>query len=186
MYLVTTTLLNSWQYLWKVDEEYQESAWQDFIDLLNKVRKPPNDAMIRGIEFEADCIAGLVPGISEIIKGGTFQYAASKETKVAGERVLLYGKIDVLKAGIIYDIKSTSKYELQKYHDSTQHHMYMNMIPNAVKFVYLINNGNDTFQEIYRRDEIKPVEPIIAQFYEWLKDKNLWNIYTEKWQTRQG
>jgi hypothetical protein len=184
MYLVTTTLLNSWQYLWKVDEDYQDNAWQDFVDLLNKVRKPPNEAMQRGIQFEADCVAGLVPGISEIIKDGVFQYSASKETKVAGESVLLYGKIDVLKAGIIYDIKSTSKYETQKYHDSVQHHMYLTMVLNAVKFVYLINNGHETFIETYRRHEIRAVEPLIEQFYAWLKQKNLWEVYTSKWQSR--
>jgi hypothetical protein len=186
MYLVTTTLLNSWQYLWKVSEEYQESSWNDFLDMLNKVKKPPNEAMQRGIQFEADCVAGLVPGISEIIRGGVFQYSASKETKAGGESVLLYGKIDVLKAGIIYDIKSTSKYELQKYHDSVQHHMYLTMVPNAVKFVYLINNGYETYKETYRRDEVKPVEPLIEQFYAWLKERNLWQVYTEKWQSRQG
>jgi hypothetical protein len=186
MYLVTTTLLNSWSYQWKVSEEYEQSAWQDFVDLLNKVRKPPNEAMQRGLQFEADCMAGLVPGISERIRGGVYQYSASKETKVGSESVLLYGKIDVLKAGIIYDIKSTSKYELQKYHDSVQHHMYLTMIPNALKFVYLINNGYDTYEETYRRHEIKPVEPLIDQFYRWLKEKNLWQIYTEKWQSRQG
>jgi hypothetical protein len=184
MYLVTTTLLNSWHYLWKVDEQYQDNAWQDFVDLLNKVRKPPNEAMQRGIQFEADCVAGMVPGISEIIKDGVFQYSASKETKVAGEAVLLYGKIDVLKAGIIYDIKSTSKYELQKYHDSVQHHMYLTMVPNAVKFVYLINNGHETFIETYRREEIRALEPLIEQFYAWLKQKNLWEVYTSKWQSR--
>lgn len=186
MYLVTTTLLNSWSYLWKVDEAYEQQSWQDFIDLLNRIRKPPNEAMQRGLQFEADCIAGLVPGISEKIKGGVYQYSASKETKVGNERVLLYGKIDVLKAGIIYDIKSTIKYELQKYHDSIQHHMYMTMIPNAVKFEYLINNGRETFIETYRRDEIRPVEPTIDQFYQWLKERNLWQVYTEKWQTRNG
>lgn len=184
MYLITTTLLNSWSYLWKADDEYADNAWKDFINLLNRNRQPPNEAMIRGIQFEADCVAGLVPGISEVIQGGTFQYTAKKEIEVAGVSVLLYGKIDILKAGIIYDIKSTSKYELQKYHDSMQHHMYMTMVPNAVKFVYLINNGHETYVETYRRDEIKPVEPTISTFYQWLKDKKLWELYTTKWQSR--
>lgn len=186
MYLVTTTLLNNWQYLWKAREEYEDNAWADFISLLNREKKPPNEAMLRGLQFEEECIAGNVPGISEIIRGGTYQYSASKETKVAGIPVLLYGKIDILKAGIIYDIKSTAKYELQKYHDSVQHHMYMTMIPNAIKFVYLINNGHETFIETYRRDEIRPVEPLIEQFYNWLHSKNLWQVYADKWQSRQG
>ena len=186
MYLVTTTLLNSWGYLWKVGEDYEQSAWADFLDLLNKVKKPPNEAMQRGLQFEADCMAGMVPGISELIKGGAFQYSASKEIKVGSESVLLYGKIDVLKAGIIYDIKSTSKYELQKYHDSVQHHIYLTLVPNAIKFVYLINDGEHTYQETYRREEVRPIEPTIDQLYRWLKERNLWTIYADKWQSRQG
>jgi len=185
MLLVTTSLLNSWLYIWKASEEYTEKAYSDFVDSLQKVKQPPNEAMLLGIAFEDDCIAGKVPGISEIIEGGAFQYKAKKEIKVDDIDVMLYGKIDVLKAGIVYDIKRTSKYEVNKYFDSMQHHMYLTMIPEATEFHYLANDGFTTYWESYTRDDLIDLVPVIRNFFNWLKDRNLWGIYETHWLARK-
>jgi hypothetical protein len=185
MLLVTTSLLNSWLYIWKAQEEYTDQAYNEFVESLQKVKKPPNEAMLLGIEFENECIAGNVPGISEVIKNGIFQYTAKKEIKVEDKDVLLYGKIDVLKAGIIYDIKRTGKYETNKYFDSMQHHMYLTMIPEAREFHYLINDGHNTYWESYTRDEVIDLVPVIKDFFNWLKSRNLWGIYETHWLARK-
>jgi hypothetical protein len=185
MLLVTTSLLNSWLYIWKASEENTDKAYAEFVDSLQKVAKPANEAMLLGIAFEDDCIAGKVAGISEVIEGGAFQYKAKKEIKVDNHDVLLYGKIDVLKAGIIYDIKRTSKYETNKYFDSMQHHMYLTMIPEATEFHYLANDGNNTYWESYSRDDLIDLVPVIRNFFDWLKNYNLWGIYQTHWSARK-
>lgn len=182
---ITQTLLNSWNYVMSCDDERTQTAYNDFINTLNKIYTPPNIYMERGIQFEQDCVDGNVEGISELIKGGVFQATGTKVIEVDDVEVLLYGKLDCLKAGIIYDIKRVSKYETQKYYDSYQHHLYMEMIPEAIEFTYLINDGENTYYETYRRDECKPMAPVIHHFFNWLKERNLFGVFQEKWKQKE-
>jgi hypothetical protein len=179
---ITTSLLNSWLYIFKSDDT--EKAYEDFLNSLNKTPGPPNIYMERGIEFEQQCVDGIVPVISDLIKGGVFQAVATKDIEVDNIPVLMYGKLDVLKAGIIYDIKRVSKYETQKYFDSYQHHFYMELVPEAREFRYLINDGNETYVETYRRDETIPLTPVISSFFSWLRSKGLFALYIHKWQAK--
>jgi hypothetical protein len=184
-YLITTSLLNSWAYIFNAeDEEKSQKALNEFINSLNKIPIATNFFMQRGIDFEDECVEGKVPGISEVIKDGVFQAVAMKDVKIHGTNVLMYGRLDCLKAGKIYDIKRVSKYETQKYYNSYQHHFYMELIPEALEFHYLINDGDKTYWESYTRDEKKDIISVIASFYKWLKDNNLWETYKLKWKSK--
>lgn len=59
--------------------------------------------------------------IANIIKGAQLQYRARRIIPVGDMSLVLYGKIDALKAGVVYDIKFSSGYEKGKYFSSTQH-----------------------------------------------------------------
>jgi hypothetical protein len=184
-YLVTTSLLNSWAYIFKAkDAEAAKNAFNEFSNSLNKIPIPTNFYMKRGIEFEEECAQGKVPGISEVIEGGVLQAVAMKDVKIQGTNVLMYGRLDCLKAGKIYDIKRVARFETQKYYDSYQHHFYMELIPEAEEFHYLINDGNQTYWESYRRDEKIDIISVIATFYKWLKDNDLWETYKLKWKSK--
>ena len=197
MWLITATLLNSWLYLFKVDEQYYDKSYEEFVALLNKERRPPNQFMLDGIQFEQDCVEGRIAGISEVIKDGSFQLTAMKEIKVDGVDYLLYGKLDAVKGGVVYDIKKNVRYEVGKYFDSIQHHIYMQIVPEAKKFVYLIGVSQsedaqeatgqrfNIFTETYDRYECVDVSATIYQFINWLKEKNLIEIYHEKWRARE-
>lgn len=122
---------------------------------------------------------------ADIVKDGQLQCVASKEIELCGINLLLYGRLDALKAGVIYDIKfSASSYDKGKYFSSTQHPMYLELIPEAGEFSYLISNGSSLWTETYRRDESPDIRDYIRDFISWLKAHDLYETYKERWRTQ--
>lgn len=113
--------------------------------------------------------------------GGVLQYRARREVQIGGIPIVLYGRLDALKAGQIIDIKFSGHYERGKFIDSTQHPMYLELVPEATAFTYLISNGTDVWTETYRREETRSIYPIAADFLAWLSDVGLMDLYREKW-----
>lgn len=197
-YLMTHSLLSSWLYAIKEDQFEDETTERDrfteFMDVLNRVPTQPTQAMQDGIDFE-DTVMSFVRGVPDLggkwdaaanivasfVRGGLFQYKAKWPATVAGTDFLLYGRLDALKAGEIYDIKFTKNYDRGKYFGSTQHPLYMELVPEARRFTYLVSNGNDVWTESYTRGETRSIFPVIADFTEWLKDYDLFKVYVEKW-----
>ena len=190
-YKVTATLLNSWGYIWQVDDEKYQSAYESFIKTLKRIKEPPNFFMLRGLEFEKDCYNGLVPDISKIIRDGAYQVYLQKPIKVDDLDVMLVGVLDALKGGVIYDIKRVNQYDLQKYLPSYQHHIYFELVDTADKFVYLVAAGTSDkleylthYQEEYTQDDKIDVAQAISQFYQFLRDNGLWEIYIQNWEIK--
>lgn len=160
-FIITPTLYSNWYWYNRLDGKTKE----DFLNTLNKVKEPPTDAMLAGINFEdavhADCVDGL-PGevdgtdlyarcvrkVAETVNGGLWQQPCGKEITIGGVDYILYGKIDVLKRDWIFDIKFTGSYEVGKYTDSVQHDLYM-FCTGIHKFAYLPSDGKDTWREDY-------------------------------------
>ena len=107
--------------------------------------------------------------------------AVPRKHHAADRRILLYGRLDALKAGTITDIKFSKKYERGKYIDSTQHPMYMRIVPEAQQFTYLISNGVDVWHETYRRDEVPDIVPTVERFFDWLEVSGYMAIYEKHW-----
>ena len=193
MYLITASLLNSWNYLFKVSEKYYDDAFENFVRSLKRERIEANEYMIAGIQFEDDCIAGKINGISEIIKDGQYQVVVKEWVKIDNIDYLLYGRIDVLYKGVVYDIKRKWKYEVGSFLDSFQHHLYMQCVPEAKKFEYLIgvknsarkeeitNDSFEIYYETYLREECREINNDIREFVSWLKEKDLYEIYEKNW-----
>lgn len=197
-YLITHSLLSSWLWAMKSDPyediTTERNAFDDFLHVLNREPTEETEAMRNGLDFE-DTVMSFVRGvpnlggkwddaaekIASIVRGGLFQYKAKKPVTVAGVDFLLYGRLDVLKAGQIYDIKFSKSYDRGKYFDSTQHPLYMELIPEAEKFNYLVSNGTDVWTESYTREETRSIFPVIYDFTDWINCNGLWKIYAEKW-----
>ena len=198
MYLLTHSLLSSWLYAMK-DSPYEDATTErdSYAEFLQALRREPGEqteAMQNGIEFE-DLVTDIVNGDADtshkwyeaackaarIVKGGQLQYKAKKELTVSGVKILLYGRLDVLKAGEIIDTKFSKGYERGKYITSTQHPVYLELIPEAEKFTYLVSNGTEVWTETYRRDETPSVTPIIESFIAYLKENGLWDLYVSHW-----
>lgn len=200
-YMVTHTLLGAWQHAMAenpyADATTEEDPMEDFLKVLRREPREATEAMQNGLDFEALCYR-LARGIHEttnkddkwydagcqiadVIRGGAIQYKAKTTLTVAGTEILLFGVLDVLKAGTIYDIKFSKGYDRGKYFDSTQHPAYFQLIPEAKEFTYLVSNGSAVFTETYRREDTRSIVPTIADFLSWLDSTGLDGIYKEKW-----
>lgn len=197
-YLLTQSLLNSWLYQYKCFDGYEDQAHQSFLDTLNRKRSPTTDAQQRGIDFESMVYdicdkKGDVSNkwyesaskIADSVRGARRQFVGMKNITVSGVDLLLYGRFDALKAGVIYDIKFTTKYSVGKFFDSPQHPMYMEILPEANEFTYLVSNGSHVWSETYRKDEIKPITDTIKAFFDYLDVARLTDVYRDKWRSRK-
>lgn len=189
-YLLTQSLLSSWLYIYNAFDSYEDQAHDDFIATLNRVDKPPTEAMTAGIEFEnlvnaaadgAEPKTNCVRVIADIVRGGQKQVALYRDKNIGGIDFLLYGRLDYLKAGIIYDIKYSKSYEAGKYTESIQHPFYFELCPEARQFEYLISNGNDVFTEKHQRSLTPGIDRTVTEFIDFLKTSRILNIYFEKW-----
>lgn len=188
---VTATLLNSWNYIYEVEDDKTQDAFDSFVKTLQRIKEPPNFFMQRGLDFEKDCYNGLVPDISKVIRDGAFQVYVEKQIKVDDLDVKLVGVLDCLKEGVIYDIKRVNQYDLQKYYHSYQHQMYFEMVEDADKFVYLVAAGTNNdfvsfYQEEYTREDKIDITKVISNFFKFLRDNKLWETYIKNWETPTG
>lgn len=190
-FYITPSLLNSWIY------NIKNGTLEDFIKVLNKEDFEPSESILKGFEFEK-----YMQENYEETLNGAYQVKVSKEY---GD-YLLYGIIDCLKGGIIYDYKYTKNYDVGKFFNNHQTLMYLEMIPEASKMVYLITNKFEKIEypdnnfkdiknveynvgEIFREEYIKDLFPetmetVIHKFEEWLKMYGLYETYTEKWKCK--
>lgn len=190
-YYITPTLLNSWQY------NIKNGTLEDFIKILNKEEFEPSESILKGFEYEKY----MQENYKETL-GGAYQVKVSKEY---GD-YLLYGIIDCLKGGIIYDYKYTKNYDVGKFFNNHQTLMYLEMVPEASKMVYLITNKfnkteypdmnfkdiknveyevGDIFREEYTKDMFpETIDSILHKFGQWLKQYNLYDLYVEKWKCK--
>lgn len=198
-YMITHSLLSSWLYaIMPVKYETDKDPMEDFLRVLRREPTPDNEALAAGRHFE-DLVTAIAENnsvdihdkeyeaaekIANIVKGGQFQVPAYKTIKVNNTDIFLYGRLDVLKAGEIYDIKHSKSYERGKYIDSTQHQVYMELVPEAKSFTYLISNGRDVWTERYLREEVQPIQPVVSDFINWLQHCDFYDMWTEYWETK--
>lgn len=200
MFWMTQSLLSSWLYYRNAEEPFAESAYESFLASLRREKGKQTRAMLEGIEFEAlvnDAVAGkfreppnekwkmAVHRFAKLCTGGQAQVPVCGHLTVSGMDFVLYGVCDYVKAGRIYDIKKVSRYEYGKYVNSPQHSMYFYMLPEAVRFDYLIFDGSTCYTETYRRCDCKPVEVTIAEFIRYLNDTGQMDSYKSNWSMNQ-
>jgi hypothetical protein len=119
--------------------------------------------------------------VAGIVGGGILQYRARKIIEVGGLTLVLYGRLDCLKSGEIYDIKFSKGYDRGKYINSTQHPTYLELVPEAQGFTYLVSNGSEVWTERYRREETPAILPTISYFLEWMQAMGFLDTYKERW-----
>ena len=200
-YLITHSLLSSWLYSMKTspyeDATTERDPYQEFLQVLRREPTPTTDAMQNGIDFE-DLVTAIVNNdqegmqrnpkwfdaaakVAQIVRGGRLQYKAREEIEVSGMTFVLYGRLDALKSGVVYDIKFSKGYDRGKYIDSTQHPTYLEIVPEAEEFTYLISNGTEVWTETYRRDETRDIKLVITDFVMFLRETGLMPIFKEHW-----
>ena len=122
-YLITQSLISSWSYAHDCREGCEEDAFSDFMNALNRVPKETTPEMQNGIDFENEVYAEAsgvrraphpkwesgIQTVAKVIRGGQFQVREQRLLTVCGKELLVYGVLDALKAGEIYDVKFSNK-----------------------------------------------------------------------------
>ena len=191
-FLLTQSLLSSWQYALKGGE------LDEFLSTLRREKKPQSKAMLDGIRFE-NMVHAVSEGaeigpeqewykpvveVCEIITQGQYQVKASRPLVVDGVEFVCYGILDFLKAGVIYDTKFSRTYRVGKYLDSPQHPMYFYLCPEVRRFEYIISDGNYVYREAYLPEDTDPIEKTVQQFMLWLDKTNLVDLYRQNWRSK--
>ena len=82
---------------------------------------------------------------------------------------VLYGKLDYLKAGIIYDTKYSPRYpskgNANNYIAVPSTPCTLRLCRKAREFQYKICDGKYIYTETYRPDEVEPIERTIKHFH---------------------
>ena len=194
--LITQSLLGAWLYQYQAFD--QASAHKDFLRVLRREKSKPTQAILDGIQFEnmvTACCEGSPPpdghkwgqavrAIADRVQGAQFQVVAQRTAVVEDIPFLLYGRLDALKAGVIYDIKFSRGYQVGKYLDSPQHPMYFALVPEAQRFEYLVFTGSDVCVEQYDREDAPDIRDTIRDFIKDLEASKLGKLYCQKWETR--
>lgn len=194
--LITQSLLGAWLYQYQAFD--QESAHKDFLRVLRREKSKLTQAILDGIQFEnmvTACCEGSPPpeghkwgqavrAIADRVQGAQFQVVAQRVAVVREIPFLLYGRLDALKAGVIYDIKFSRSYQVGKYLDSPQHPMYFSLVPEARRFEYLVFTGSDVCVEKYDREDAPDIRDTIRDFMKYIEASKLDKLYCQKWETR--
>lgn len=181
-FLITPSLYNS--YLWYADtdfsaiwedpekaEEVEKSAYQDWLNCLNKVKTPITEAQQKGIDFE-NAVEEMSNNLNKVRFDGevvvfenevdfmlsTILDEAERKAALQVARIidkgiwqqtlmkevdnyLLYGRSDHIRGNTINDIKRTGSYEVGKYQKSIQHLIYLECAEDIEHFQYVIASG---------------------------------------------
>lgn len=172
-----------------------EDGYEGFIKSLNRQKKPPTEAMLKGVEFES-CVNSVLNGayipkehkwykpvmqLKDLLDGSQQQVSIKRDMIVDGVCFELHGILDFLKAGIIYDTKFSTHYYMNKYLHSPQHPLYFYLVPEAYEFNYLSCDGQFIYKETYRPEDTMSIEVTIRQFMKFLEKYNLIETYTSTW-----
>jgi len=190
LYKITASLLNSWQMIFDCEPEEELVTYDNFMRILRRERMAPKLDMLRVVDFIKQCENNKIKNISNIIVNGSFQNYVERDYIVDDMNVRVSGLLDVLKEGIIYDIKRVDDYELQDYYTDWKPSVYFALVPEAYEFRFLIASGyNDEYLDIltekYTRDKAIHMRIVIKMFYNWLQDMKLFDVYKNNWQIDQ-
>lgn len=199
-YLMTQSLISSWSYTFDCYEGQEENAAAEFERVLKRERTETTPEMQNGLDFERAVYmqaAGVrrekisdwehgICSVANVIRGAQIQVKASREIEVCGMKFLVYGILDALKAGVIYDVKFSNrglgKADIYgKYLNSPQHPFYLYLIPEATEFQYLVSDGEDLYIESYRRADVRKPEEIIAEFIQFITASGQLETYKKYW-----
>jgi len=203
VYLITQSLLSAWGYMFDCFEGQEDSAKEEFINTLKRKRQETTEAMQNGIDFENEVYKAAaklprkshdewedgIQKVSAIVAGAPFQVKAQRKISVENMDFLVYGILDAVKAGTIYDVKFLNKSFTSvdlagKYLNSPQHPAYFYIVPEATEFRYLVSDGSDVYIECYQRENTSFIGEIIAEFIDSLESMGLMETYKEMWRAK--
>lgn len=181
-FLITASLLDAWKYYMATEN----SSLDNFLNVLKRIPSIPTQHQQMGFEFEKWAEQNF-----SLTQNGKYQVKVYKDFQSSlGTNFLIYGILDCVKAGEIFDYKLTKNYNVGKFYNRPQTSIYLELVPQAKKMVYVIGtkcqnqSEYDIYLEEYLREDVAPLSQILEEFEKWLKETGLWGLYTENWRSK--
>lgn len=190
---ISPSIINSLSYALDCEPDKTEAAMESFLAALRREKRPATRAQLEGQAFERMVNEYVLTGgqalpenstarvFGQRLMGSPLQVVCTKNIEAGGQWYFLKGVLDALRAGIIYDIKYTGSYEYGKFAASAQHPAYMELVPEAMRFDYLITDGKYAYCETYRRGDFMPIHDHISAFRRELRGLGLDDEYIKHW-----
>ncbi len=181
MYRIYPTLLNSFAYYETQTLDSQGNILvdvQEMLDRINRVRKPTTQAQQRGIDFEKAVVTGeneddFKEGIIE--KARLLlppKYKTQFYSEARYKNCLIYGYVDLVGADRAVDLKSTRKYEPNRFAFNHQNFYLLGLEKYGIKSLdYVITDFEEVYQETYVLDsyDFKPLYQQVDNFVDFLE-----------------
>lgn len=163
-YKIYPSLLDA--YKWYQASE-SDTSEQEFIDKINRLPYQSDaadkgkwlneliDISLKGQEkYKCQFLTGYPGEIVKRLAGAVKQVYTSTMIEVGSKIVELYGYIDYVKEDRVIDLKTTKTYELGKYKDSLQMHLYpVSLIDEGNEineFEFLVTDFENIYSEVYK------------------------------------
>lgn len=166
-YLITSSLLDSFDWLKNCPKSWQKKAMDDFIGMLRREKRPTSPECQRGIDFEnlvckhydlseneyidflksyykdlsGDRLSNAVRStlaIRKTCEGGKQQEKVMKDIVVDGNEYHLFGYADVILPNWIIDIKTTSHFKGDEVYLKRSQHRIYSICTEKEDFWYLV------------------------------------------------
>lgn len=175
-YLITSSILDAFDWVQNAPPSWQEKAFTDFKNQLSRVRTPLTPEVQRGMDFENKVCMDLFMSREAFLDkhgklltsefydkcaGGKQQEVTKQKLKIDDYEYTLYGRMDIYFPGTkIIDIKTTGSWKgHSKYTARNQHPMYI-ATTGVTSFEYLVAVGSD--QKVGKKSEwvVESVIPV--------------------------
>ncbi|MCU0468199.1 MAG: hypothetical protein MUF58_06315 [Arcicella sp.] len=198
MYRIYPTLLNSFALFENQTTDAQGviivDMWE-MIDRINRVKKPTTEAQQKGIDFEKAVVTGdnedlFGEGIIEKARALLpSKYKTQFYSEARYKNCLIYGFVDLVGGDRAVDLKSTRRYEPNRFEYNHQNLYLLGLEKYGVKTLdYVITDFEEVYQETYSLDayNFKPLFQQIDNFVDFLeqhkrliKDKKIFDKKTD-------
>lgn len=198
MYRIYPTLLNSFALFEEKTADSQGEIIVDMwemIDRINRVKKPTTVAQQKGIDFEKAVVTGeneddFEEGIIEKARALLpSKYKTQFYSEAKYKNCLIYGFVDLVGGDRAVDLKSTRRYEPNRFAFNHQNLYLLGLKKYGIKTLdYVITDFEEVYQETYTFDayDFKPLYQQIDNFVDFIeqhrkliKDKKIFDSKTD-------
>lgn len=183
-YLITSSLLDSFDYLKSCPDSRQEKALDDFIAMIQRKARPTNEACQRGIDFEnlicqncnetmtnfygiaeqywknkgcedLETAVWVSEKVAESCQGGKQQVPVMKDIVIGESEYHLFGYADIIQPDKIIDIKTTARYKDEDSYRNRSQHLVYAVCTGITDFEYLVAEFSGKFPTNFHTIKIK-------------------------------
>ncbi len=182
-YIVTADLLNAWQ-------DWTSGA--DDGDLFRMILSgSPITEPENSIAFMCEQHSkkyndfSMMAGVSEIcriVDGGTWYMAEKSSCIIDASTQIDYRVVaDVINGFTAYKILPVNKWTSGMMSKNIESSLLKSVFPEIHRVRYILLDNKSVYTETYYIQDIPYIEPILSEFFDWIKNTDLFDMYKKKW-----